>query len=254
MVVEYDGSNFYGFQKQLGNIRTVQGEIQKSLQMFCGELIEVVISGRTDAGVHALYQVINFKTDLSRPAKGWMMGCNSFLPKDIVIRDCAIVDDDFYARFAINRTYHYYLYIDRIRPGLFNGKVGWFYAELDIALMQEALNYLIGTHDFSSFRASGCQSNSSIRTMYKVCIEQKGKMIRFELCANAFLYHMVRNIIGALVYVGKGALSLNNFKEIVDSKTRKYAPPTFMPDGLYLVDVQYSKKYFEYKISDWLFQ
>lgn len=254
MVVEYDGSNFYGFQKQAGGIRTTQGELERALQLFSKQKIDIATSGRTDTGVHALYQVINFKTELKRPSHGWMMGVNSFLPRDVVIRDCTFVHDEFYARYAISRTYHYYLWINPIRPALLNGKVGWFYGKLDIDAMNEALAYLIGELNFSSFRAAGCQANHPVRTMYKANLSVRGDMLRFEFCANAFLYHMVRNMVGALVYVGKGTITIKRFKEIVDSKSRIYAPPTFMPDGLYLVGVEYPEQHFKYTISDWLFQ
>ena len=253
MVVEYDGSSFCGFQKQAQGIRTIQGELELALSTFTNERVDIITSGRTDTGVHATYQVINFKTQVKRPLQNWMRAVNSLLPKDIVIRDIVVVDDEFYARFALNRTYHYYVVVDPIRPAILRGKVGWCHTPLDVNSMIMAQKILLGEKDFTSFRAAGCQAKNPVRNMTNVGISLRSNLIRFEFTANAFLYHMVRNMVGALIFVGKGTLSLAEFVQMVDACSRKYAPPTFMPDGLYLVGVEYTNMKFNYVPADWIY-
>lgn len=253
MVVEYDGSRFCGFQKQLQGVRTIQGELELALSTFANERVDIITSGRTDTGVHATYQVINFKTRVKRPLASWVRATNSLLPNDIVIRDAVIAEDSFHARFALNRTYHYYVVVEPTRPAILRGKVGWCYTPLNIDSMVIAQQTLLGEKDFTSFRAAGCQAKNPVRNMTSVGISKRDKLIRFEFTANAFLYHMVRNMVGALVFVGKGALAISEFTQIFDSCSRKYAPPTFMPDGLYLVGVEYPNIKFDYTKPDWIY-
>ena len=253
MLLEYDGAEFYGFQRQKDK-RTIQAEIELVLSIFADSKIEVTNSGRTDSKVHATHQVINFKTTIKRELLSWVRGVNAILPKDIAVRDAIYVAKDFNARFmAISRTYHYYLLLDPIRPSILRNKVGWCYQHLNLLQMQKASTIMLGQHDFSSFRASDCQAKNPIRNLTHVQIILRGNLLRFEFSANAFLYHMVRNIVGALVYVGRGKLSLDEFSDIFTSRNRKYAPPTFMPDGLYLVDVKYQPQIFEQDTNRWLF-
>lgn len=247
MVVEYDGSGFYGFQKQAPGVRTIQGELEQALSAFAGDQINIVTSGRTDAKVHAVYQVINFKTRIKRPLYNWVCGVNSILPDDIVLREAIIVENEFHARYATNRTYHYYLVVDSIRPAILRNKVGWCYSPLNIEHMTIAQQGLVGERDFSSFRATGCQALNPVRNLSKVGLFCHNNLIRFEFTANAFLYHMVRNMVGALVYVGKGILSPHDLNDLVEAKSRKFAPPTFMPDGLYLANVEYPNAQFTYQ-------
>lgn len=261
--LEYNGSNFFGFQKQRFG-RTIQGELEKSLSEFANHQIEIITAGRTDTGVHALNQVVNFTTSAKRELRGWVRGVNALLPDDIAIKDAVIVSDDFNARFdAVSRTYYYYLYCSPNRLGVMNKQVGWCYQNLDINKMRKACELLVGLHDFSSFRASDCQANTPIRNMLSctlslrsgnLCfdtmpnesvISSMGHMLCFEFTANAFLYHMVRNIVGAIIYVGKGVLSIDRFREILLANDRKLAPPTFMPDGLYLARVTYPNSLFK---------
>lgn len=262
--LEYNGSYFYGFQKQADR-RTIQAELEKALSKFANHDVQVITAGRTDTGVHAINQVVNFTTSAKRELHGWVRGVNALLPDDIAIKKAAIVPDKFNARFdAISRTYFYYLCVRNARLGLLNRQVGWYYASLDIEKMAEACDLLHGRHDFSSFRAADCQANTAIRNMLSCGLQiernniyadmntphgrdtslDKSIMLRFEFTANAFLYHMVRNLVGALLYVGNGKLSVEGFQELLIARDRKKAPPTFMPDGLYLASVNYRQDLF----------
>ncbi|HLX52792.1 MAG TPA: tRNA pseudouridine(38-40) synthase TruA [Aquella sp.] len=262
--LEYNGSNFSGFQKQ-SDRRTIQAELENALSQFANHDIKVITAGRTDTGVHAINQVVNFTTNARRELHGWVRGVNALLPDDIAIKKSAIVPDNFSARFdAISRTYFYYLCIRRSRPGLLSKLVGWYYDQVDIDKMQEACKLLHGQHDFSSFRATNCQANTAIRNMLSCSLQVENNhiytdvnqfadndtdlsgamMLRFEFTANAFLYHMVRNLVSALLYVGKGNLSVADFNELLKARNRTLAPPTFMPDGLYLASVNYKQDLF----------
>lgn len=256
LVVEYDGSNFYGFQKQRQGVRTIQNELESALSKFANHKIDIITAGRTDTGVHALFQVINFVTTARRKLYGWVSGVNALLPDDIVIREATDnIPLEFNARYdALFRTYRYYLLMDRVRGAIFRQKIGRHYAELNIEKMRLAGEYLIGKQDFSSFRASDCQAKTAIRNLTNFSLTVvKDNLICFEFTANAFLYHMVRNIIGALVFVGTEVLSVEEFRELILSCDRTKAPPTFAPDGLYLSNVVYAKEYFSYIPADLLF-
>lgn len=247
LVIEYDGRQFFGFQKQKENFRTIQEELEKSLSKFANHEVNIVTAGRTDAGVHAIHQVVNFTTTANRKIYGWVSGVNALLPDDIVVREAVVVPDNFDARYsAITRSYKYYLLQDRRHSAILRGKVGLHYMRLDIDSMRSAGQYLIGRQDFSAFRASDCQANSPIRNLSDFNLTQKDNLICFEFTANAFLYHMVRNIVGALVYVGIGKLSIEEFNGLILSRDRTSAPPTFMPDGLYLSHVAYKENYFSH--------
>jgi tRNA pseudouridine38-40 synthase len=249
--LEYNGSRFFGFQKQ-ASLPTIQSELEKAISQFADEDIQVITAGRTDTGVHAINQVINFSTNAKRELYGWVRGVNALLPEDIAIKKAAVVADKFNARFdAISRTYYYYLCVRTSRLGILSRQVGWCFSKLDVEKMQDACAVLHGEHDFTSFRASNCQANTAMRNMLSCSlgivpailadskIRDKSLMLRFEFTANAFLYHMVRNLVGTLVYVGKGKLSVAEFKDLLLAKDRTLAPPTFMPDGLYLAAVNY---------------
>ena len=253
LLIEYLGTSFFGFQRQTSAYRTIQGELEAKLSKFAQHHIEIVTAGRTDAGVHALNQTVNFTTTATRELYSWVSGINGLLAPDISIKQAAFVPHEFNARFtAISRTYCYYLYVNRIRPAILNTKVGWCYIPLDIGKMKEASQILLGNHDFSSFRAANCQANTPIRNMSESQIIVHNNIIRFKFTANAFLYHMVRNIVGALVHVGKGKLSVDGFHNMFMMCDRSIAPPTFMPDGLYLADVKYETPIFDYQKIDWL--
>lgn len=238
--IEYDGSGFHGWQSQpSGN--TVQDHLENALAAIAGESVRLTAAGRTDTGVHALAQVAHFDTAAGRPESAWVRGVNALLPHSVAVQWAVPVADDFNARYsAIARVYRYVLCNQPVRPALQHGKVGWFHAPLDLAAMRAAAALLVGEHDFSAFRSSECQAKTPVRVLHSMNIEQRGAYLVFELTANAFLHHMVRNIVGSLVYVGKGRHSPGWLAEVVASRDRGRAAPTFPPDGLYLVAVEYA--------------
>lgn len=241
--VEYDGSAYCGWQSQPDG-RTVQDVMQLALSQIAGELVSVIAAGRTDTGVHALEQVIHFDTQALRPLTAWVRGVNALLPSGIAVLWAHMVDDGFHARFSAQaRSYSYYLYCRQVRSALQHGKVGWFHQSLDIEKMREAAQFLLGEHDFSAFRASACQAKSPVKSLNMLDIQQQGEMIRLDLTANAFLHHMVRNIVGCLVYVGKGKHQPQWIKQVLEGRERSKAAPTFAPDGLYLRRITYDAKW-----------
>lgn len=245
--IEYDGSNWLGWQTQLNGV-TVQDALQHALYRFTQTDITVYCAGRTDKGVHALEQVVHFDTDLDRDLHSWVSGINTFLPSSIVVLWSYVVRDDlaqdFHARFsATARTYQYVVHNNPIRSSILHGKVGWVFRPLDVALMRDAAGCLLGAHDFSAFRAAQCQALSSVKTMHEVKIVQRGDLIIFTFCANAFLYHMVRNIVGSLIFVGMGKNPPGWMGELLLCGDRKIAAPTFAPDGLYLTKINYDQKW-----------
>lgn len=237
--IAYDGRCFNGWQTQ-PNGNTVQDYLEAALSQFTAEPISTICAGRTDTGVHGLAQVVHFDTQAERKLISWVRGVNALLPESIRVRWAQEVSADFHARFSA--TARTYVYIIRNEPNLapsWVGRAGWDFHSLNLTAMQEAAQYLIGTHDFSAFRSSICQAASPIRTMEQLSIEQEGVFLIFTLKANAFLHHMVRNLVGALVYVGKGRFEPNWIKTLLEQRDRRFAAPTFMADGLYLVDVDY---------------
>ncbi len=245
--VQYDGQAWHGWQTQPSG-RTVQDTLEVAMQRFALIDIATTCAGRTDAGVHALEQVVHFDTVLDRDMFSWVRGVNAFLPPSIAVRwACEVPHDpaeEFHARFsATARTYHYVIYNHPVRSPLLAGKVGWVFRPLDIDRMRTAAQYLLGTHDFSAFRAAECQAKSPIKTMHDIRIEQSGHLIVVTLTANAFLHHMVRNIVGSLIVVGNGNQPPLWLNHILGSCDRSRAAPTFMPDGLYLAKVAYDAKW-----------
>ncbi|VEH88141.1 tRNA pseudouridine synthase [Neisseria animaloris] len=240
LILSYDGGRFYGWQKQAGNIPTVQSALEDALSRIAGEQIHVVVAGRTDTGVHATAQVVHFDTTADRSEQAWIRGVNAHLPEGVAVWKAQRVNSRFHARFdAFGRRYRYVLQSSSVRSPLLVGRVGWIHTPLDMEAMQKAVAFLVGTHDFSSFRASECQAKSPVKTMYSVALSGKPELMALDLHGNAFLHHMVRNIMGALVYVGNGRLSVQGFADLIEERSRLKAPPTFMPDGLYLTGVDY---------------
>jgi len=238
--IEYDGSRFHGWQSQPSG-DTVQDHLERALGSIAGEPVRLAAAGRTDAGVHALAQVAHFETAVVRPESAWVRGVNTLLAPAVAVQWAAPVADDFHARYsAISRTYRYVLYNHPVRPALHHGRVGWFHLPLDADAMRSALGILAGEHDFSAFRSSQCQAKSPVRALRSWVLEQRGAHLRFELTANGFLHHMVRNIVGCLVYVGKGKYPPGWLAELLASRDRRQAAPTFSPDGLYLAAVEYA--------------
>jgi tRNA pseudouridine38-40 synthase len=237
--LEYDGSAFCGWQTQPGGCG-VQDHLQAALASIAGHPIEVTAAGRTDAGVHATAQVVHFDTTAEREENAWVRGTNTSLPPALRVHWGHPVPDDFHARYsARSRTYRYILLNEPVAPAVMHGRVGWYHRALDLDLMREAARALPGEHDFSSFRDAQCQAKSPIRSLTVATVERAGPYIVFTFRANAFLHHMIRNIVGALVYVGAGKHPPSWIAELMAAKDRRLAAPTFMPDGLYLAGVEY---------------
>ena len=248
--VEYDGRPYCGWQSQAVGL-TVQDTLQKALSRIADAPISVVAAGRTDAGVHALEQVVHFDTEALRPLSAWVRGVNSELPDSIAVRWAHVVPDEFHARFsAQGRSYRYFLINRSVRSAVHAGRSGWFHLPLDIEAMQQAAAYLIGEHDFSAFRAAECQAKSPVKRMNSVEINREGEMLVFDFSANAFLHHMVRNLVGCLVYVGKGKYPPSWLAQVLSGRERRHAAPTFSPDGLYLRRIQYDEKWELPQIQD----
>jgi tRNA pseudouridine38-40 synthase len=241
--VSYCGAGLEGWQSQPSG-KTVQDHVERALAGISGEQITLTAAGRTDAGVHANAQVAHFETNVDRPESAWVRGANSQLPAGIAVQWAAPVPEDFHARYsAVSRTYRYVLYNHAVRPALLAGRVGWFHLQLDLEKMQEGANYLVGEHDFSSFRSAECQAKTPVRVIERATIRAGGAYFLFDFTANAFLHHMIRNIVGSLVYVGKGKHPPAWIAELVLARDRQRAAPTFSAEGLYLFKVRYDARW-----------
>jgi tRNA pseudouridine38-40 synthase len=237
--LEYDGSGFCGWQSQAGG-GSVQDALESALSAIVDAPTRVACAGRTDAGVHALAQVVHFDTDAVRPDTAWVRGVNAHLPSSVAVRWAQPVPDEFHARFsALGRRYRYLLLNRGERPGLMAGRVGWFHRPLDADAMAEAAGLLLGEHDFSAFRAAECQAKSPVKTLRRAAVTRHGDLLVFDFEASAFLHHMVRNLVGALVYVGKGAHPPAWLGELLAGRDRARAAPTFEACGLYFAGVDY---------------
>jgi tRNA pseudouridine38-40 synthase len=241
--VSYDGSGFNGWQSQpSGN--TVQDHLERALGSIAGSSVRVSGAGRTDTGVHALGQVAHFDTDASRRDQSWVRGANTYLPDSIAVQWALPVADDFHARFsAVARRYVYLLYNHAVRPSLLARKAGWFHAALDVEAMRVAAARLVGQHDFSAFRAAECQAKTPVRTLSALDVSRRGDYVVFELSADAFLHHMVRNLVGSLVFVGSGRRDGAWLEGVLASRDRSQAAPTFAADGLYLAEITYDSRW-----------
>jgi len=241
--VSYDGSLFCGWQSQ-PSACGVQDALESALQNVAQHTVRVHAAGRTDTGVHGLGQVVHFETDAKRPLSAWVRGVNAHLPVTVRVEWAHAVDDDFHARFsAFSRSYQYLLYNAPVASALMANKAGWFHLPLDYAAMAEASSYLIGEHDFTAFRASECQAKTAIRRLSQAEVVKSGQYFLFNFSANAFLQHQVRNMVGALIYIGKGKYPPAYMQELLQNKDRTLSPPTFSPSGLYLTDVGYDAKW-----------
>jgi tRNA pseudouridine38-40 synthase len=245
--IEYDGSNYHGWQRQ-ENLNTIQGTLENALSQIAAEPIKVVCAGRTDVGVHALCQIVHFETNALRADSAWLFGGNDCLPSDIRIIWVKEAEPEFHARFsAIARHYRYYIYNNCVASAIWHKKVAFFpRKKLNVKAMQKAAKCLIGEHDFSAFRDSACQSLTPMRNVMKVKVLQSkkyAKIITIDVVANAFLQHMVRNIVGTLIMVGEGKKPVKWVKEVLRSRKRVLAGATADAAGLYLVDVVYQKKF-----------
>ncbi len=243
LAVEYNGGVFSGFQIQPKGVPTVQKYLQEALSKIADEAITIVCAGRTDAGVHATGQIIHFDTQSRRPERAWLYGVRSHLPKDIAIRWAQEVKPQFHARFsAHSRAYRYVISDAEIRPALLHDQITWSRKKLNVNLMEEAAQSLIGQHDFTSFRASFCNAQSPVRCIEHIHLVRLGELIVLEIKANAFLHHMVRNIVGALMEVGVKEKPVAWIAEVLAAKNRCAAGVTAPPFGLYLVAVDYPKQ------------
>ena len=239
--LEYDGSLYSGWQKQTSSaLLTIQAKVEQALTQIADSTIKTICAGRTDAGVHAMHQVIHFDSPVDRGEKAWTIGANSLLPESIKVLWAKNVDESYHARFsATARRYKYVLYQRKTPPTILAKKVTHVHGWLNVESMHKAAQILVGEHDFSAFRAAGCQSKSSNRYVISAQCYQKGPYIIFDVKANAFLLHMVRNIVGALLNIGYGKNKIEWMSELIDSKDRNLGGATAPPDGLYLVAVDY---------------
>ncbi len=241
--VSYRGHGYQGWQSQPGG-HTVQDRLELALSRFADRPLRAVCAGRTDAGVHGLNQVVHVDVDVNREAFSWVRGTNRYLPKDIAVQWCQPVAPGFHARnSAIGRRYAYLVLESPVRPSLEAGMSGWVFRPLVAAPMQVAAGLLLGEHDFSAFRAAECQAHSPVKHLRTIDIHRRGAYWRFEFDASAFLHHMVRNIMGCLVAVGTGTRSPQWVGEVLASRDRSLAAPTFAPDGLYFVGPYYDARH-----------
>lgn len=241
--IEYDGSDFYGWQRQ-DEGRTVQASVEKALSFVADHEVRVVCAGRTDTGVHATGQVIHIDTAAERSDKAWVMGVNSSLPPDVRVHWVRQVDEDFHARFSAQKRYYRYVILNsRVNSALLGKRCAWEYHELDECRMIKAAAYLTGKHDFTSFRAVSCQAKSAIRTIHELKISRSGRFVFIDVIANAFLHHMVRCIAGVLMSVGRGEAEPGWAGEVLSARDRAVGGKTAAASGLYLVKVDYPDQF-----------
>ena len=237
--VEYDGRGFCGWQSQRSRCG-VQDALEQGLARIAGSAVRAVSAGRTDSGVHAAAQVVHFDVTVERPSAAWVRGTNAATPAGLSVLWAREVPAAFHARYsATARTYTYLLLNRPMRAALDFGRVGWFHLPLDVHVMRDAAQSLIGTHDFSAFRSAECTAKTPVRRLDVINIERRGDLIVFRFRANAFLQHMVRNLVGSLVYVGKGKYPREWIADVLASRDRARCAPTFAPDGLYLTGIEY---------------
>lgn len=241
--ISYKGTAYHGWQSQEG-VPSVQASLETALSKIANHNVRVFCAGRTDAGVHALSQVVHFDTTAERDERAWLLGTNANLPGDIRVIWVKFVSDDFHARFsAIARRYRYIIFNHSIHSALFRGQVTWCLHPLDETRMAEAANYLLGEHDFNSFRAVACQAKSPIRTVQQLDITRKDQFIFIDIKANAFLHHMVRNIAGMLIAVGSGKREPIWAQQLLTLRDRKQGDVTAVPDGLYFMQAYYPEQF-----------
>ncbi len=241
--VEYDGQHFHGWQSQ-GDVRTVQDAVETAFSSVANHPVSVITAGRTDTGVHATGQVIHFDSHARRSNLSWLRGANTNLPKDVVIAWVRPVSEEFHARFsALERAYRYIIYNRPNRSACFFGKVSMEYRPLDLSRMQLAADSLVGEHDFSSFRAAGCQARSPVREIRSMQLTREPPYIYLDVRANAFLQHMVRNLAGVLMTIGAGEREPQWAQQVLRARDRKLGGVTASPHGLYLTEVVYPEKF-----------
>jgi tRNA pseudouridine38-40 synthase len=241
--ISYNGQAYEGWQSQLSG-RTVQDRLEAALGKFTVQTVSTVCAGRTDAGVHGLMQVVHFDTELEREEFSWIRGTNRYLPPDIAVEWARPVPDEFHSRAsAIARRYSYVVLESKVRPSIDAGRVGWVFRPLDGDAMSAAALQVLGEHDFTSFRASACQALSPVKTLKRVEISRRGAYWRFDFEANAFLHHMIRNLMGCLLAIGQGQQPPSWMGEVLRARNRDAAAPTFSPAGLYFLGPVYEPRW-----------
>lgn len=241
--IEYDGTHYHGWQRQDG-LNTIQSSIEDALSHVAAKPVTVYSAGRTDTGVHAYGQVVHFDTFVKRSVRAWVFGSNSHLPKNICVRWAKFVNPEFHARYSvISRQYRYVIYNNPIRPGILQSSLTWNSRQLNADLMHEAAQYLCGQHDFTSYRAVNCQSKSPEREIEFINVSRRGDLIFIDVKANAFLHHMVRNIVGVLMDIGSAKQKVIWAKDVLDAKDRRLGGVTAPPYGLYLLKVTYPEHF-----------
>lgn len=241
--IEYDGSAYCGWQRQ-AHSPSVQEHVEKAVSFVADHEIELVCAGRTDTGVHACQQVAHFESNVIRDDRAWMLGSNCKLPRDVRILWVQQVEKEFHARFsAVARSYRYIILNDHSPTALFNDKVCWQHQQLDDDKMHFAAQQLVGEHDFSAFRAAGCQAKSPVREIQFINVVRKGNLIFIDIKANAFLHHMVRNISGSLMAIGKGEYPVDWLLEVLNGRDRRQAAMTAPAAGLYFLQPYYSEQF-----------
>ena len=240
LTLAYDGSGFRGWQTQPQG-GAVQDGLETAIASVAGHPAATVCAGRTDAGVHAIAQVVHFDTEARRPLSAWVRGVNAHLPGGIAVQRATLVAPDFHARYdARRRQYRYLIRCAPHRHPLWDRRAAWLHQNLEVAAMRQAAVALLGEHDFSAFRSSQCQARSPVRRIERLAIDQRGELLLIDVRANAFLHHMVRNLVGALVWVGLGRRPIGWPGEVLASRDRRLAAPTMAPQGLYLTGVEYA--------------
>ncbi len=241
-VIEYDGTKFCGWQSQ-SHARNIQDCVENAFSQVANHPVTLICAGRTDAGVHALGQVIHFSTEAQRSINQWQRGAGSFLPEDISISTVVNVRDDFHARYSAVRRYYRYIILNcNEKHALIRHFTTHVYQSLSAALMHEAAQILVGEHDFSSFRAAGCHSKSPVRRVFEVRVKRWDDFVVIDICANAFVQHMVRNIVGNLILIGNGTMPVEWLAELLARRDRTYGGFTAAASGLYLIGVQYDMR------------
>lgn len=241
--IEYQGTHYCGWQRQK-HCESVQAQVERALTEIAAHDVNLHCAGRTDTGVHAVGQVVHFETSVDRPLKAWVQGANTKLPGDVRIAWAKPIGDDFHARFsAFARQYRYVIYNRAVHSAVLHNRVTWESYKLDEKQMHQAAQALIGEQDFSAFRAAQCQAEHAMREVQKICVSRHGDMVFIDIRANAFLHHMVRNISGTLIEIGKGNKPVEWVAELLEGKDRTLAAPTAPASGLYFVNAFYPEKF-----------
>jgi tRNA pseudouridine38-40 synthase len=242
-IVEYDGSDFCGWQRQ-SHVPSVQEAVERAISLVANHEVGIACAGRTDSGVHSLGQVMHFETKAQRELRSWLLGINSNLPRSVVLKSIKLMPEDFHARFsARSRSYRYIISNQSVRPALLANRAAWEYEPLDAALMQTGANYLVGEHDYTSFRALACQAHSPVREILNLSVQRDGALVIIDVTANGFLHHMVRNLAGVLMSIGKSENPPEWAQQVLMKKDRACGGVTAKAQGLYFMRVQYDSKY-----------